>query len=393
MKKILFCLQTMVVGGVEKELITIMKKFDTTKYEISLLLLYKQDEEILKTIPNNIKVYCLDIDKNYYCSGLSTLVKSRLKKEKVFEPISLLLKKVFRIGATSANVNIEDMPNFDMAFDYAVCYHMHSPIMLRYVAKKVNAKTKIAWIHNDFTNTGYNIKAYEKCLETYDKIIAVSTKLKDEFISILPKLKEKTKVVFNIVDSEEIISKANIISGVEGSFLSDNKIKFLTVGRFATQKGFDIAIEVCKILVDKGIDISWYAIGYGDLENTLKELVKKHNLQNNFIILGKKENPYPYMKNCDVYVQPSRHEGYAITICEAKALKKFIIATNFAGIQDQIQDGYNGIILQSFDAMEIANQIQQLLANNQKIEEIKKNIAFESLEDGWLNIENVFIEK
>ena len=99
------------------------------------------------------------------------------------------------------------------------------------------------------------------------------------------------------------------------------------------------------------------------------------------------------MKNCDYYVQPSRHEGYSIAICEVQALKKFIIATNFAGIQDQIKEGYNGIILQSFDEKEIASEILSLLSNDKKVEEIKRNIELESVNDGWQDIENVFIEK
>lgn len=390
MIKILFCLQTMVCGGVEKELITILKRFDRSIYNLSLLLLYEQDIEMKKLIPEDVKIVNLNIDKQYYCEGFLGIVKSRVKRGEIAKAAKLIFGKILKNGATPAIIKLDDIPQISEEFDYAVCYHMHSPIVLRYVADSVNARYKIAWIHNDFLTTRYRIDKYDNWLKKYNVFIAVSNQLKEEFQIRCPQYSNIITVVHNIVDAVEIKKKAVNFSGVERNFLNDRNIKIVTVGRFVEQKGFDIAIRACKELVEQRIPITWYAIGYGKDEMYLKKMIVQEKIENNFVILGRKENPYPYMAKADFYVQPSRHEGFVITIAEAKVLHKAIVCTDFAGAREQIENGINGIILSESTAECLSCELKKLINNPALVERFTKKLEDCRNDNEWNKIENVF---
>lgn len=372
----------MVMGGVEKELITILKKFDQSEYEIEVLLFYESDHNITKQIPHGVKLTILDSDRNYWFGNLKKTVMTRLARGHFCEAFLVAGKTAFSGGASSAHIRLDGIEAPMCEYDVAVCYHMHSPVVLRYVAERVSAKRKIAWIHNDFSTTGFQVRAYIKDLKQYDAFAAVSDRLRAEFVSICPEFENKTKTIHNIVDEEEIHKKAT--EEPDEPFRSDDRIKLVTVGRYVEQKGYDLAISACRLLLDSGYDIAWYAIGWGPDEEKMWRQVKDERLENNFFILGRKENPYPYIAGSDVYVQPSRHEGYAVTICEALALGKKIVATDFAGAREQIEDGVTGFIADSFSPNSIKDKIVSALNH-------KELVISSTNESDWNKIESVFI--
>ena len=392
MKKLLFCLQTMVLGGVESELITILKKFDRSKYKLSLLILYEQDSELMKKIPSDVEIIDLGINKGYYCGGLSELVKQRIRKGQILDAAALVTKRL--VGSpTGANVNISSIAPLEGEYDYAVCYHMHSPIMLRYVADKVKAKRKIAWIHNDFDNTGYKVKKYTKWIDKYDTVAAVSIQLLNEFSALCPKLSHKAMVVNNTVDEDSIRESSLLTADMDPRFSKCGTAKILTVGRYVGQKGYDIAVSAAKILRDRGIEFTWFAIGCGADETKIAELIVQNEVESNFVMLGKKDNPFPYMAECDLYVQPSRHEGYPITMCEAKVLNNVIVCTNFAGAKEIVTDGYDGYVDESFTSQAIADKIEKLLTDNTLMETMKRNASLQATDRSWEHIEALFSEE
>ena len=380
-KKILFCLQTMVMGGVEKELITVLKRLDRAQFDIELLLFYIQDTNIMKSVPEDVKVTVLQLDKAYWLCNGAQYVKSRLKKGRFAEAVQVAVKTALNGGASSAYVNLQDIQTLPGAYDCAICYHMHSGMVLRYVAEKVNAKKKVAWIHNDFATTGYKIECYEKDLKKYDSIVAVSDRLREEFMSHCPVCGDRAITIHNIVDEEEIQEKA--AQQPDASFQNDTRIKLVTVGRYVEQKGFDLAISVCRILKDKGLDVSWYAIGWGPDEEKLRKLVEEEQLQDCFYLTGRKENPYPYMAGADIYVQPSRHEGYGITIAEAKTLKKIIVCTDFAGASEQIENGVNGVVAKSFSPDAIADAILRICTDGAYREKLQQGFSQNGTQGLW----------
>src|SRR5699024_3747669 len=95
-----------------------------------------------------------------------------------------------------------------------------------------------------------------------------------------------------------------------------NEYRFCSVGRFTHQKNFDQVPVIARLLADKGVKFEWYLIGFGDDEDLIRSKIRGANMEEFVIILGRKKNPYPYMKACDIYVQPSRYEGKAVTVRE-----------------------------------------------------------------------------
>ena len=371
MKKIVFCLQTMILGGVEKELITVLKKIHE-KFDITLLLLYLEDTEIIKCIPNNVKIKVLNIDKNYYCSGGIELIKQRVKNGKLFEAISIFAKRCFKIGTAGSNININDIFTLNENFDVAICYHIHSPIMFKYVAQKIIANKKVAWIHNDFYTTKFPIWRLKKYVNCYDEFVSVSRKVENEFRNCCPWYNGSISTAYNYLDVSEILDLSEQIIK-DDNFIVEENIKILTVGRFDRQKGIDLAIVAASKLKKEGLNFNWFLIGYGELENFYRELIREYGVSDCFTILGKKTNPYPYIKKCDIYVQPSRHEAFGLVIKEAKILKRPIICTNFDGADEQIETGKNGIIVPCNDVGVLCKEISKMILSA----EVRENLTAE----------------
>lgn len=383
MKKMLFCLQTMVLGGVEKELISVLKKIHSD-YDITLLLLYQEDTEIIKEIPEDVKIKIIGIDKNYYFGSAIHLIKERIKKGKFFEAATIAVKRFLRLGMTGSNIQINDIPTLDITYDIAICYHIHSPTMLKYLAQNITATKKIAWIHNDFYTSGYQIQRLKKYVNKYDEFIAVSQKVENEFRVLCPWYRGGISTAHNYLDVSEIkLLSKDLIDDQE--FLEQKNVKILTIGRFSKQKGIDIAISVCAMLKKRNLKFHWYLIGYGKLEDFYRSLIEKNDVGDCFTIIGKKANPYPYILNSDIYVQPSRHEAYPLVLMEAKALQKPIVCTDFNGADEQIKSGVNGIIVPLNDVEALANEISRLICSketrNKFSNELKKWTSDDDLKE------------
>ena len=224
------------------------------------------------------------------------------------------------------------------------------------VALQVQFKRLYQMIFCLHTNT--RLKKY---LAAFHEIIAVSESVKDEFVQLCPEYMNRVYLAHNIVDQAEIIEKSCEVIN-DPLFLCANVPRLLTVGRFTHQKGFDFAIETAAILKQKGIDFCWFFIGTGEKELEYRRQIDEYDLSDCVIILGRKDNPYPYMKKCDIYVQPSRHEAYAMTILEAKTLHKPIVCNRFAGAEEQVIHGVTGYIVSVGDIDDLAKTISCLLA-------------------------------
>lgn len=366
MKKIIFGLQTMVMGGVEKELISILRHLDTKEWDITLVLMYIIDQTVVDMIPDYVKVINLNIDKEYYCSDTITACRLRLKKGKIREALTLITKKTLRIGQTGSNVNIIELPSIDGHFDTAVCFHMHSPLMVRYIAEKISACKKIAWIHNDFSTSGYRPDKIINYLSKYDDIIGVSSQITEEFRVLCPQLSSKTKIVYNALDRDEIEAKSEEDNDSDFMKILRNRLFLLTVGRMEEQKGYDTALKTALLLKSKGLSFLWGFIGDGSKMSEIQKQIVEYGLENEILIFGRRDNPYPFMKQCDIYVQPSRHEGYCLTVIEAKLLGKVIVCTDFTGVREQINDGKNGIIVSRDNPEVLANAIISINKNKEK---------------------------
>lgn len=370
-KKIVFCMQTMVMGGVEKELVTIIKSLNKDIYDISILLFYIEDVSVMAQIPDWVNVIDLKISKDYYFSTTLTIIKTRLKKFKLYDAMLAMINRVLAYGLLES---INNPPKLGCTYDVAICYHIFSPAMFKYVAENIGARKKIAWIHNDFHTTGYRLDKLKRYLVKYDEVVAVSNRVMHEFKSLCPFYSGKASVAHNIINKDEIIRKAE--DNIEEDYFKDRRYKLLTIARYTEQKGIDIAIETMRLLRDQkvGNSMCWYIIGWGSEETKYQSIIRKYSLDANMVLLGRRDNPYPYLKECDLYVQPSRHEAYALCIIEAKTLMKPILCTNFAGADEQITNGVNGCIIDSFSPESISKQIINLYENPEICEQYRENL-------------------
>ena len=205
----------------------------------------------------------------------------------------------------------------------------------------------------------------------FDYIMAVSEQCKNAFLKKYPSLKGKVRVMENITSPEFIRKMAE--EDIEENIKEDDSFKLVSVARLSHAKGIDNAVRALKILHNRGLtNIKWYVVGYGGDEEIIRKLIRENNLEESFILLGKKINPYPYMKFADIYVQPSRYEGKAVTVGEAQILGKPVLITNYPTAKSQVRDKYDGVICE-LSIEGIANGIEDLFNNIDKLKLLEDN--------------------
>jgi glycosyltransferase involved in cell wall biosynthesis len=255
------------------------------------------------------------------------------------------------------------------------------------VRDKVLAKKKLAWIHTDYSTIDVDVKKELPVWASYDKIFAVSEGVKNTFLKTFPSLSKKVDVFENILSEQFIREQSEI--GIELAKAEMqcpitlnpklSTLNLLSVGRFTSAKNFDNVPDICKrincqlSIVNCEFRIRWFLIGFGGDEALIKKRIEEAGMQDYCIILGKKENPYPYMAVCDVYVQPSRYEGKAVTVREAQILCKPVIISNYKTAHSQVHDGIDGIIVPKSNE-EMADAIVEFLQDKQKQREIVNHL-------------------
>lgn len=376
-KNILILMPSMFIGGAERSLIGILDSIDYTKYNIDLFL-YRQEGEFLKFIPNEVNLLSQINEYTNFDRPIKDVLFSknfrfgikRLKskidgkkrgKENVWSSLQYIYHNIMPL-----------LPNLDKEYDLAINFLNPAEILV----EKVNAKKKIAWIHTDYTKIVPDKKLDLKVYSNVDYIANVSKTCEEQFLSVYEQLKNKCIVIENIL-SENFIKEQSQEMIIDEKFNSTDKktIKILSIGRYDGAKNFDNVPEICRNILKHGYKVKWYIIGFGTDENLIKEKIKELNMQDNVILLGKKENPYPYIKACDIYAQPSRYEGKSVAVREAQILNKPVVITNFKTSKSQLTDGFDGVIVPMDNegcAEGICNlikdkELQQRLIENTKI--------------------------
>ena len=380
MKKILIFSQEMEIGGAEKALLGLLENIDTTKYEVDLFLM-RHSGELMKYIPSNINL----LPEISQYADLAVPIGNVLKKGHLkiaygrYKGKKAAVKRVSELGLGDNDVAIEYshkytakyMPKIsDKGYDLAISFLTPH----YFVTQKVNAKKKVAWIHTDYSRVEMDRESQLVMYSNYDKIASISDKAAEKFVRIFPSLKDKVITIQNIL-TEKYINKITDEFTAENEISNDGSIKLLSIGRFCTAKNFDNIPEICKLIRNQGVNIKWYIIGYGGDEQLIKDKIAEFNMQDYVIVLGKKENPYPYIKACDIYIQPSRYEGKCVAVCEAQILNKPVIITNYATASSQLTDGFDGIVVPMDNqgcAEGIARVIRDKDLQNNLIENTKK---------------------
>ena len=355
MKSILFVVDSLNIGGAEKSLISLLNNIDFQKYSISLLVLSK-NYTLLNHVPD--KVHILQIPgfiKHLYKPLLLNIKDFRIFINRIIFSIKLRINK----NMTSTNNYLywktfsPFFYNLNQNYDVAIGWGQGMPIF--FILDKVKADKKIGWFNAEYPIELKLLSNFNKYFNQLDYVVAVSDILKEKLKKEISICNNKIKTIYDIIDDKFIIS----LSNQSIPFIFPNtKIKLLTIARFDKRKGLELAIETAKILKDE-LDYVWYIIGDGSEKAILKRKIIKYNLEDKFILLGELENPYPYLKSIDMYIQPSLSEGFCLTLSEAKILNKPIVTTDFPTAYIQIKEGSTGLISRK-EPRDMANKIKSL---------------------------------
>ena len=256
-------------------------------------------------------------------------------------------------------------PLSDKIYDLAISF-----LTPHYFAReRVKAKKYAAWIHTDYTALAFDRAAELAMWGEYDAICGVSEQASKAFQTAFPELSEKVQTIENILPRELICKQAE---ESQTDMPAEENIALLSVGRFCDAKNFDNVPDICRYLVTDGLDVKWYLIGYGGDEPLIRQKIAEAGMRDRVIILGKKDNPYPYMRACDLYMQPSRYEGKAVTVREAQLLGKPVVITNYATSGSQLENGVDGVIA-PMDNAGCADGIAALLRDPARMQQLSEN--------------------
>lgn len=373
MEKILFMAINMNVGGMEKALLNMIDVMPRDKYDITILML-EEFGGFLDYIPNDVKVmYFKDYKKikAEINNPPRKVAKQYLKQKKVFKSFNIfflhIITKFLKDRSLYFKYILSKYKKINQEYDVAVAYAGPNDFISYYIINKVNAIKKFQWVHFDITQIGFNKKYSRKIYNKFDKIFVVSKEAKKKLDELIPQIKNKTEVFYNIISTNNICKLADSEKGFDDKY---EGFRILTVGRLSKEKGQDLTIKTLYKLKKEGYNVRWYCIGDGMLRNTCEELISKYNLEDDYILLGTRKNPYPYMKECDIYVQPSRHEGYCITLAEAMCLNKSIVTTNFTGASEQIKSKEIGLVV-DINESSIYEGVKELLDKNSGLKTCK----------------------
>lgn len=377
-KKIFIFSHAMEIGGAERSLIEMLNCFDYDNYEVDLFLL-AHSGDWLSEIPPQVNL--LPEDKSY--SALMCPIVTAVKNCQFPIVAGRLLGKYKSYRFSKKHNHNESVVSIEYSHKYTKCFlpkispSVEYDLAISYLtphyitAEKVNAKKKIAWIHTDYSKLDIDRESELKMWGNYDFIASISDDCTKGFLSKFPELSNKIISIGNLLSNKTVFKKANEIFDIEYDRSNDNII-LLTIGRFSFAKRLDEVPKICKILKEKEINFKWYIIGYGGDENLIRAKISEYDVENEMIILGKRDNPYPYIKNCDIYVQPSRYEGKSVTVREAQMLGKPVIITNYPTAQTQLKDGFDGIIV-SYDTVKSANDMVKIINDKELLIKVSHN--------------------
>lgn len=325
--KILFVMPAMLNGGAEKVLIDILKHFDNTKYNVSLLLECKEGPYI-NDIPNEVELIYLH-KKNLWIERLYRYMIMLHCKWLVYQilcriPLSWSLKG----------------RHFDtiVSFMEGMAVKMHS-----YISDK--ADRNISWVHIDFKKKHWSLDFFNddkeeyECYQKMDKIIFVSRDARDRFKEIYKFDDNKFEVVYNLIDCDEIKKLA------DSKFVKKNKFTICMVGRLNQQKRYDRALEVARKLKETGYNLEFWILGDGEQMTKLRDKVKEYNLEDYFFLKGFIKPPYPYMKQSDILLISSESEGFSLVACEAFCLGVPVVSTKTSGPTELIKSSKAGLLV------------------------------------------------
>ena len=378
MKRVLIFSHAMELGGAERSLLGLLEVFDTERYEVDLFLM-RHEGALLSEIPAKIRL----LPEVPQYASLAVPIKQVLKKRQSGIALGRFLgkkmaerrRKQLHIAGDN-DISLEYSHKYTRIFMPKIgvgCYDLAISFLTPhyFVRDKVDAKCKIAWIHTDYSKIAVDRESQLPMWKDYDRIIAISEHVEKNFLSTFPELAGKTEILQHFMPVEYIRRKAKEQEACEFAGAEGRRI-LLSIGRFSNAKNFDNVPDICRRILAKGADVRWFLIGFGSDEDLIRQKISETGMDRHVIILGKKDNPYPYIEACDLYVQPSRYEGRSISVIEAQILGKPVVITDYPTSASQLQDGFDGAIVPTNNEG-CAEAIARILNDTDKMNQFSRN--------------------
>ena len=379
-RNILFAIHYLELGGAEISLIGLLKALDYSKVNVDLFV-YSHRGELMKEIPAQVNLLpeipqyaqierpMKEVLKDCYWR----IALARLRAKRQFARYTRKTHPVdgSAIFAYVARQVTPLLPPIqpDKEYDLAVSFLAPHDIVL----EKVRARKKVCWVHTDYTKIDIDTDLEGPVWSRFDHIAAVSDAVSEAFLTRFPALREKMVTLPNILSPEWIRSRAEAFRVDDEMPQEPGVTRLLSIGRFTVAKNFANVPDICRRIRETGIAIRWYLIGYGGEEDLIRERISEAGMEQDVRILGKKENPYPYLKACDVYVQPSRFEGNSVSVREAQILGKPVVVTAYPTVSSQIENGVDGVIV-PMDNAGCASALAVLVSEPEKQDFLSSNL-------------------
>lgn len=383
--RILITIQYLEIGGAERSLIGLLNALDYTRCQVDLFV-YRHSGEFMDLIPKGVnrlpevKKYTTltrpmrEIVKEGYwdiaAGRIAAHLLDRRYRKRTGARESIALFQYIASCTTPFLPALKQEKEYDLAISFLIPHNI--------VRDKVKAKQKWAWIHTDYSFVDVDTQKELPVWGAFDRIVSISESVSKGFLSKYPSLENKLILMENILSETFVREQAKLpfdnsyqqaFQGRKGA--TEQPIRLCTVGRFSYPKAIDRAVYICQRLVEQGLDICWCVVGYGGDEPLIRKAIAETGMEKRFVLTGKKMNPYPYIQGCDIYVQPSRYEGKAVTVREAQILGKPVVITHFPTAPSQLEEGIDGIIVPD-DVEGAARAIADFIQDKKRQQHIKE---------------------
>lgn len=334
-KNILFVVDNLKMGGVTKVLGNLLNRLDYSLYDVDLLILHYYEDMKFK-YPSSVKIITAGNDLNLIDENIGKLLKEK-------NVIKIIKKALFAFSIKTGIIKKKILNNRKKAlnkkYDIEIAFGDGFPYL--YTAYG-DAKKKIAWMHSDVLVKDYSARYYnrmKKAIQSMNACVAVSEKVGESYIKKYSA--NNVNVIQNVIDDDEIIKKSNLLT--QDIEFDKKQLNFISVGRLDYSKNYEMMLKNAIKLKNEGFNFKVYIIGDGEEKEKLEKIIIENNMEDVFILCGRRDNPYAYVKNADMFLLSSRYEGLPTVIIEALILHVPCLSTDVAGIK-QILNGKGGII-------------------------------------------------
>ncbi len=352
-KRILFLIDSLVCGGAEKSLVSLLPLLDHDRYDVDLMLVGRGG--IFDCyIPDKVRVIDLPMGRGLWTRICQTVYSLLIR---------LFPKRHFaELRWTALHTAL---PRLRQTYDVAIAYQQGFPTY--YIARKVSARRKLAWVNVDMKGAGYREAFNRRFYDGFDHVVAVSDQLYTMLMQTRYVSPEKLVTVYDILNVDLIRRMADAPGYTDT--LPEGTLRIVTVARMAPPKNQLLAVETARELRKRGLTFRWYFVGDGSDRAAVEERIREYGLDDDVVVLGERANPYPFMRQADIYVQTSTFEGFCLTLCEARLLHKPEVSTNFPVVYNQLRHGENGLIAE-MNAQSLADNIMRLATDDNLRERI-----------------------